>query len=69
MNRCRTAVATALVAFAALLLSTVPAGAQQPVDATTDGGLAFVLFALTMFVFAAIIFSMDRIRRHRRDDD
>ncbi len=65
MSRLRTAAATALVAVVTLLLMATPAGAQQPVDATTDGGLAFVLFAFMVFIFAGIIFSMDRIRRRR----
>lgn len=69
MHRRHIAFATALASVVALLLSAGPAFAQQPVDATTQGGLAFVLFALTVFAFAAIIFSMDRVRRRKRDGD
>lgn len=65
MNRIRTALAYGLTATVTLLLLAGPAGAQQPVDATTEGGLAFVLFAVMVFIFTAIIFSMDRIRRRR----
>ncbi len=65
MNRIRTATAYGLTATVILLLLASPAGAQQPVDATTEGGLAFVLFAVMVFIFTAIIFSMDRIRRRR----
>ncbi len=65
MTRIRTALAYGLTAMVMLLLLASPAAAQQPVDATTEGGLAFVLFALMVFVFTAIIFSMDRIRRRR----
>jgi len=69
VKRRRIAVTTAVATSAALLLPAGPAAAQQPVDATTQGGVAFVLFAVTVFAFAAIIFSMDRVRRRRRDDD
>jgi len=70
VNRSRTtAFAMAPAAAAALVLPAAPVVAQQPVDATNDGGLAFVLFALMVFAFVAIIFSLDRIRRHRSDND
>ena len=60
----------ALVAAVPLLLAGCPAG--QPVDAGGDngqGGLAFVLLAVMVFVFAFGMFAMDRVRRRRNPDD
>ena len=65
MRRLRPPTATPLLAVVTHQGHAPPARAQPPVDATTDGGLAFVLFAFMVFVFAGIIFSMDRIRRRR----
>lgn len=68
MTRLRTLASTVLATAALLALMAAPAGAKaQPVDATTEGGLAFVLFALMVFIFAGFIFSIDRIRRRRED--
>lgn len=68
MSRLRTLVSTVLASFALLALMAAPAGAKaQPVDATTQGGLAFVLFAVMVFIFAGFIFSLDRIRKRRED--
>ena len=66
MNRIRTVLACTAASVVLLLLLESPAGAQQPVDATTQGGLSFVLFALMVFIFTAIIFSFDRVRRGRK---
>jgi hypothetical protein len=60
----------AMVALASLLLllgTASPAGAvpPQPVDASEQGGLAFVLFAVMCGLFAASLFYMDRVRRRR----
>ena len=59
----------AAVVVAAVLLSAVPAGAQQLVDAGKEGdgsgGLAFVLFAVLVFVCGGALFFMDRVRRRR----
>jgi hypothetical protein len=54
----------------ALLATAVPAGAlpPQPVDASTQGALAFVLFAVMCGLFAASLFYMDRVRRRRSPD-
>jgi heme/copper-type cytochrome/quinol oxidase subunit 2 len=59
-----------LVAAVPLLLAGCTAG--QPVDAGGDngqGGLAFVLLALLVFIFAFGMFAMDRVRRRRDPDD
>jgi hypothetical protein len=60
-------------AAAALALLATPAGAQQLVDAGKEGdgsgGLAFVLFAIMVFVIGGAMFAMDRIRRRATDDD
>jgi len=48
-----------------------PAGAlpPQPVDASDQGGLAFVLFAIMCGLIAASLFYMDRVRRRRTGED
>ncbi|MCU1457335.1 MAG: hypothetical protein JWL73_1427 [Actinomycetia bacterium] len=59
-----------LVAAVPLLLAGCTAG--QPVDAGGDngqGGLAFVLLAVMVFIFAFGMFAMDRVRRRRDPDD
>lgn len=67
-----------LLAFSAVLgatlaLMSTSAGAQQLVDAGKEGdgsgGLAFVLFAIMVFVIGGAMFAMDRIRRRASDDD
>jgi hypothetical protein len=59
----------ATVVVAAVLLSAVPAGAQQLVDAGKEGdgsgGLAFVLFAVLVFICGGALFFMDHVRRRR----
>ena len=55
--------------------STVPAGAQQLVDAGGEGngsgGLAFVLMVVMIVAMAGALFFMDHVRRNRlpQDDD
>jgi hypothetical protein len=59
---------TALV----LVVSAVPAGAQQLVDAAGEnggGGLAFVLMAAMVMLIAAALFFMDRVRRRAQARD
>jgi hypothetical protein len=65
-----TVLAVAAGAFA-LLAVAVPAGAlpPQPVDASDQGALAFVLFAVMCGLFAASLFYMDRVRRRRTGED
>jgi hypothetical protein len=54
-----------------VLAAAVPAGAvpPQPVDASEQGGIAFVLFAVMCGLFAASLFYMDRVRRRRSGED
>jgi hypothetical protein len=64
----------ALVAAAStlgLLAAATPAGAMapQPVDASEQGGIAFVLFAVMCGLFAASLFYMDRVRRRRSGEE
>jgi hypothetical protein len=61
------AVAALLTALAAILASAIPAGAvpPQPVDASDQGALAFVGFAIMCGLIAASLFYMDRVRRRR----
>ncbi len=73
MPRTRTVVASTFAVAAgllALMASAVPAGAvvPQPVDASDQGALAFVLFAVMCGLFAASLFYMDRVRRRRSPD-
>jgi hypothetical protein len=41
--------------------------AQQLIDASKDGGAAFLAFAIMVFQFAGSLFYMDKVRR-RRDE-
>jgi len=66
-----TALRLGAVAGAAVLLAACSEG--QPVDAGGErggGGLAFVLLALFVVLFAASMFYMDHVRKRRsgRDD-
>lgn len=71
--RMRTALCTLFravpVAVLAVLAYASPASAQQLVDASEDGDVAFILFALMCVVFVGGLFLMDRVRRRRMDDD
>ena len=40
--------------------------AQQLIDASKDGGAAFISFAVMVFLFTGSLFYMDKIRRRRR---
>jgi hypothetical protein len=42
--------------------------AQQLIDASKDGGAAFVAFAVMCFLFVGSLFYMDKVRR-RRDEE
>jgi hypothetical protein len=69
-----TLVATLFAAAAgvfAMLATASGAGAvvPQPVDASDQGGLAFVLFAVMCGLIAASLFYMDRVRRRRMPDE
>jgi hypothetical protein len=43
--------------------------AQQLIDASKDGGAAFIAFALMCMLFMASLFYMDHVRRKREDQD
>lgn len=43
--------------------------AQQLIDASKDGGAAFLAFAIMVFLFAGSLFYMDKIRRKREERD
>ncbi len=68
MRSVRSFVSAAFVVGVVLVGAAAPAGAQQLVDAGGDngqGGLAFVLMALMVFVIGFALFYMDRVRRRR----
>jgi len=69
MRRRFTALASLVAAAVGVLAS--PAGAQQLVDAGGEhqGGLAFVLFALMVFIIGFALFFMDRVRRRATDGE
>ena len=75
MRRLRSTVGLVLCVIGALVALSVPAGAQQLVDAGKEGdgsgGLAFVLMVVTIVCMAGALFFMDHVRRNRlpRDDD
>ena len=41
--------------------------AQQLIDASKDGGAAFIVFSIMVFLFAGSLFYMDRVRQKRED--
>ena len=43
--------------------------AQQLIDASEQGGEAFLAFAIMVFLFTGSLFYMDRIRRRREERD
>ena len=75
MRRMRSVVGVSLGALGAFLALSVPAGAQQLVDAGKEGdgsgGLAFVLMVVMVVCIGGALFFMDHVRRNRlrQDDD
>jgi len=75
MRRIRSVLGLAFVTIGALLALSVPAGAQQLVDAGKEGdgsgGLAFVLMVVMVVAIGGALFFMDHVRRNRlpQDDD
>ncbi|MCZ7529444.1 MAG: hypothetical protein M5U31_03345 [Acidimicrobiia bacterium] len=65
---CKAVQALTLGVLAVLAFAT-PASAQQLVDASEDGDVAFILFAVMCFLFVGGLFLMDRVRRKRLEDD
>ena len=43
--------------------------AQQLIDASKDGGAAFIAFAVMVFLFTGSLFYMDHVRRKREERD
>ena len=56
-------------AWLALFAAAAPVGAlaPQPVDASEQGPLAFVLMTVMCVLFVASLFYMDRVRQRRED--
>jgi len=75
LRRIRSVAGAALVAVAALLVLSAPAGAQQLVDAGKEGdgsgGLAFVIMVVVICCIAGSLFFLDHVRRNRlpKEDD
>jgi hypothetical protein len=73
MRRIRSVVGLALCSVAALLALTVPAGAQQLVDAGKEGdgsgGHAFVIMVVVIVSIGGALFFLDRVRRNRLPQD
>lgn len=67
--RLRTLVYATLAALAGVAAGATPAGAQQLIDATEEGGEAFVAFTIMVVIFAFTLFYMDRVRRRRSGED
>jgi hypothetical protein len=69
LRRFRSVAGAALVAVAALLVLSAPAGAQQLVDAGKEGdgsgGLAFVIMVVVICCIAGSLFFLDHVRRNR----
>jgi ABC-type Na+ efflux pump permease subunit len=60
----RVTILTALCALS-LMAAASPASAQQLIDASHDGDLAFIAFAFMCFVFVGLLFSIDKVRSRR----
>jgi hypothetical protein len=43
--------------------------AQQLIDASKDGGAAFLAFAIMCFLFMGSLFYMDKVRRRHEEKD
>jgi len=73
LRRIRSVAGAALVAVAALLVLSAPAGAQQLVDAGKEGdgsgGLAFVIMVVVICCIAGSLFFLDHVRRNRLPEE
>jgi len=73
LRRIRSVAGAALVAVAALLVLSAPAGAQQLVDAGKEGdgsgGLAFVIMVVVIVCIAGSLFFLDHVRRNRLPEE
>jgi hypothetical protein len=54
-----------VLAALSLTVAAPPASAQQLIDASHDGDLAFIAFAFMCFVFVGLLFAIDKVRRRR----
>ncbi len=63
----RRAFTVAGTAITALLFTASPASAQQLIDASEDGDLAFAAFAFMCILFIGLLFAIDRV--NKRDDE
>lgn len=63
----RRAFTVAGTSIAALLLTASPASAQQLIDASEDGDLAFAAFSFMCILFIGLLFAIDRV--NKRDDE
>jgi hypothetical protein len=64
----RSLAAAAVLAVATLVAFASPAAAQQPIDATEQGGEAFIAFTVMVVLMVGALFFMDRVRRRRSGD-
>ncbi len=62
------AVAAVAVLVGAQAASAGPAAAQQLIDASHDGDIAFIAFAFMCFVFVGLLFAIDKVRRRNPGD-
>jgi hypothetical protein len=73
LRRLRSVLSLALCTVGILLVTAVPASAQQLVDAGGEGdgsgGLAFVLFTVMVFLCGGAMFYMDHVRRRRAQSE
>ncbi len=68
-SQLRIAFITALLSVTALVAMASPAGAQQWIDATDQGGEAFVAFTVMVVIFTFTLFMLDRVRKRRLEED
>ena len=52
-----------------VLLMASPVSGQQLIDATEEGGEAFVAFTIMVVLFTASLFFLDRIRKRLQQDE
>jgi hypothetical protein len=59
-----------LLGIVALTLVLAGCDTSQPqlIDASSDGPLAFVFFALMCFLFVGLLFLIDRVRQRAEDE-
>ena len=65
MSHLRRVLTLVVLAALSLVVAAAPASAQQLIDASHDGDLAFIAFAFMVFVFIGLLFAIDKVRRRR----